>query len=209
VNGEAHDNPRRAYFDELSERWDQIYDIGRARPLLCAGLERLGVAPGERVVDLGCGTGVLLGCLIDHLGPAGRIEAIDLAPRMIAASRRKFPDPRVSYHVADAASLPLEDNSIDRLICFSAWPHFPDPDAVVQEAARVLRPGSRLHVWHIDSRQKINDIHRNAGPAVQRDFLEEAPALADRMQRCGMQIESIRDDDEAYEVGASMPYTTT
>jgi len=195
-------NPRRAYFDDLSERWDRIYDIDRARPLLRAGLDRLAVGAAERVVDLGCGTGVLLGCLIDHLDPAGRIEAVDLAPRMIAEARRKYPDPRVRFHVADAASLPFDDASVDRVICFSAWPHFPDPDAVVRQAARVLVPGGRLHVWHIDSRQTINDIHKNAGPAVQQDLLEPASDLAGRMQRQGLQVESTRDDHQAYEITA-------
>mgnify|MGYP001085855617 CR=1 FL=1 len=65
MNIATSDNPRRAYFDDLSERWDQIYDIARARPLLCAGLERLQVGPAERVVDLGCGTGVDVALEVD------------------------------------------------------------------------------------------------------------------------------------------------
>ena len=140
---------------------------------------------------------------LDHLEPAGRIEAVDLAPRMIAEARHKYPDPRVRFHVADAAALPFDDASVDRVICFSAWPHFPDPDAVVRQAARVLVPGGRLHVWHIDSRHTINDIHKNAGRAVQQDLLEPAEHLAARMQRQGLQVESTRDDHQAYEITAT------
>lgn len=198
-------NPRLPFFEALSERWDAIYDAGRARPLLAAGLARHGVGPAEHVVDLGCGTGVLLGVLGEHLGPQGRIEAVDLAPAMIARAQRKFPDPRIRFHVADVCALPLADGAVDRVLCFSAWPHFPDPDAAIAELARVLRPGGRLHIWHIDSRATINHIHQTADPAVAHDLLEPAADLAARLQAAGLTVTSQQDDDQAYELVAHTP----
>lgn len=193
---------RREYFDHLADQWDDFYETDRVRPLLVEGLRALAVDPAEQVIDLGCGTGVLLGCLLDHLGPEGRVRAVDFSPRMIEKARAKYPDDRVEFLVADAARIPVPDASVDRVVCFSAWPHFPDPQAVIRELLRVLKPGGRLHVWHADSREKINDIHKNAHHSVHHDVLEAADLLCDRMCREGLVIEDRRDDREAYLVTA-------
>jgi ubiquinone/menaquinone biosynthesis C-methylase UbiE len=193
---------RREYFDDLANRWDDFYDTDRVRPLLIDGLCRLAVEPGEQVIDLGCGTGALLGCLLEHLGPQGRVHAVDFSPRMIEKAKAKHQDDRVSFLVADAGKIPVPDASMDRVLCFSAWPHFPDPDAVIKELLRLLKPGGRLHVWHVDSREKINDIHKHAHAAVHHDILESADQLCGRMCRMGLVIEEQRDDQDTYLITA-------
>ena len=193
---------RREYFDDLANRWDDFYDTDRVRPLLIDGLCRLAVEPGEQVIDLGCGTGALLGCLLEHLGPEGRVHAVDFSPRMIEKAKAKHRDDRVSFLVADAGQIPVPDASMDRVLCFSAWPHFPDPDAVIKELLRLLKPGGRLHVWHVDSREKINDIHKHAHAAVHHDILESADQLSNRMGSAGLVVEEQRDDQEVYLITA-------
>jgi ubiquinone/menaquinone biosynthesis C-methylase UbiE len=197
---------RSEYFDQMADRWDQIHGnghkAGQTRGLLRKGLRTFGVGPAERVVDLGCGTGVLLGCLLGHLGSRGRVHAVDFAPRMIARAKKKHPDERVDFLVADAGAIPVPDASVDRVVCFSAWPHFPDPDAVIRELRRILKPGGRLHVWHTSSREKINDIHRNVHQAVCRDMLEPAGQLSERISKAGLTVEEQRDDEDAYLVTA-------
>jgi len=191
-------NPRREYFDSLADGWDEMYDTERVLPLLQQGLEALGVGPAERILDLGCGTGILLGALLARLGPAGRVEAVDLSPRMIARARDKFPDERVRFHVADVTDPPVLDAGFDRAICFSAWPHFPEPDRVIAAIRRVLAPGGRAHVWHADSRAVIDDIHRHAGEAVHHDLLEPAAVLAERFERQGLRVTQQQDDEHGY-----------
>ncbi len=197
---------RSDYFDQMADRWDQNHGnghkAGQTRRLLEDGLRSFGVGAAERVVDLGCGTGVLLGCLLGHLGADGRVHAVDFAPRMIARARKKHPDGRVEFLVADAGAIPVPDASVDRVVCFSAWPHFPDPDAVIRELRRILKPGGRLHVWHTSSREKINDIHKNVHRAVCRDMLEPAHQLSGRMREAGFSVEEQRDDEDAYLVTA-------
>jgi ubiquinone/menaquinone biosynthesis C-methylase UbiE len=193
---------RREYFDHLSDHWDEFYETDRVRPLLKEGLRAFAVDPQEHVIDLGCGTGVLLGCLLDHLGPAGRVHAVDFSAKMIEKAKAKHNDRRVNFLTADARSIPVPDASIDRVICFSAWPHFPDPEPVIKELLRVLKPGGRLHIWHVDSREKINDIHKHAHQSVHHDVLEAADQLCDRMCQEGLVIEDQRDDQDAYLVTA-------
>ena len=118
---------------------------------------------------------------------------------MIEKAKAKHRDDRVSFLVADAGQIPVPDASMDRVLCFSAWPHFPDPDAVIKELLRLLKPGGRLHVWHVDSREKINDIHKHAHAAV---HLESADQLSNRMGSAGLVVEEQRDDQEVYLITA-------
>lgn len=196
-------DPKRAFFDELAPRWEEMIDLPRVLAELRRGLDGLGIAASEAIGDIGCGTGVLAGELLARLGPAGRVEAVDLSPRMLEQARARLPDPRVRFHLADAAGLPLPARSLDRVICFSAWPHFDDPDRVIAQLRRVLRPGRPAHVWHVDSRQTINQIHAGAGEAVHRDLLEPAARLAGRFEAAGFSVLQTVDSEDAYLVTAA------
>jgi demethylmenaquinone methyltransferase/2-methoxy-6-polyprenyl-1,4-benzoquinol methylase len=193
---------RREYFDKLSPRWDQIIDLSRVRSRLCSGLANMGVGVGEHVLDIGCGTGNLSLCLLETLGAKGRIHAVDISPLMLAKAREKIADPRVAFHEASADNLPLDSQTIDRVICFSTWPHVTDPVATLMELRRVLRDGGWLHIWHIDSRETINHIHQNAGEAVHSDLLPPASELAGLMEGNGFTVRTIVDDDEEYLLAA-------
>jgi demethylmenaquinone methyltransferase/2-methoxy-6-polyprenyl-1,4-benzoquinol methylase len=199
------DNPRRAFFDDLAERWDGFDDQEALAARLDAGLVELGLGPSERVLDLGCGTGNLTRALLARLGPAGRVWAVDLAPRMIARARRKIADPRVEFRVADLEREPLGLAGLDRIVCYSVWPHLEDPARVARTCLGWLRPGGRLHVWHLAPRHKINEIHAGAGPAVAHDVLLPADETAALLAEAGFEVELAREDEDRYLVSARRP----
>ena len=98
--------------------------------------------------------------------------------------------------------MPFEDGSLDRVFCFSMWPHVADPKAALQEIKRVLKPGGALHIWHIDSRYTINHVHANAGEAVREDVLIPAAELAEFVRQTGFDIEEVVDSDTEYLISA-------
>ena len=100
-----------------------------------------------------------------------------MSPRMIEMARQGA---RPASGVARGGRpvLPLPDESCDRVICYSVWPHFDDRAAVAAELGRVLRPGGSLHVWHLGSRARVNAIHASAGEAIRHDVA--APGGRDR-----------------------------
>ena len=189
---------KRLYFDELSSRWDGFTDHDRVRGALRIELDRLAVVPDVHVIDLGCGTGNLTAVLLERLGAGGTITAVDFSEAMVARARGKFPDARVKWCVADAAALPLMPTSCDYAICFSAWPHFVNPLAVLREMNRVLRLDGSFVILHIDSREKINQIHSSASPAIMHDLLSPAADAAALLPAAGFAVEECDDSAERY-----------
>ncbi len=151
------------YFDSIADKWDGWMDMDSINRRISAGLSRFGITAGECVLDVGCGTGNLTRKLLERLDESGRVMAVDVSPQMIELAKAKNPDPRSVFHVADVCCLPVEDRSLDRVLCFSMWPHVEEPEKALLEIKRVLKPGGFLHIWHIDSRETINHIHANAG----------------------------------------------
>jgi ubiquinone/menaquinone biosynthesis C-methylase UbiE len=200
---------RRRFFDDMAAQWDARVATDAFMTRLHAAVDALDIAGSEAVLDLGCGTGNLTRVLAGRLHDDASIMAVDISTAMLDIARGKLPgDGRVQWLSADAHSLPLHDGVVDRVICFSAWPHFSDPAAVAAELLRVLRPGGVLHVLHVDGRDTINRIHGDAGGAVAHDVLPPATTLATLLATAGFVPRLLRDESHHYLVTVARPETT-
>ena len=195
------------FFDGIADKWDGWEDLEAVAQKLSHGLDDLGVTADETIVDVGCGTGNLTRALLSKLSDAGRVVAIDISNKMVKRAREKVLDPRVEWHVGDASRMPIDDSSVDRIICFSVWPHFEDPNAAAEEFKRVLRQRGVLHVWHLSPRATINEIHASASEAVANDILVPATKAAKLLEKHGFEPYEVvdDDDDDRYLVSARMP----
>jgi ubiquinone/menaquinone biosynthesis C-methylase UbiE len=112
-------------------------------------LDRVGIQPGERVLELGPGPGAFTVDAARRAGPGGRIIAVDIQPEMIAWVEQRVREAgltNVQTHVAGAYELPLEGESIDRAFLVTVLPEVPDRDRALAELWRVVKPGGRLSV---------------------------------------------------------------
>ena len=123
-------NARATSYDDITAI---ITNYGIA-PLLDAA----GIAPGQELLDVCCGTGLVAQAAAAR---GATVTAIDIAEDMIAAARAK--DLPADFHVGDAEALSFPDRTFDRVICNFGLFHVPEPDKAIAEAARVLRPGGR------------------------------------------------------------------
>ncbi|MCA9880401.1 MAG: methyltransferase domain-containing protein [Thermomicrobiales bacterium] len=118
-------------------------------------LALLDLAPGERVLELGCGTGVFLPALATAVRPTGQVVGLDHNPGFLEEARQRVAatggSALVTFEEADATRLPFPDASFDAVHVERVLMHLPDPDAALREVRRVLRPGGRFVAAEPDS----------------------------------------------------------
>jgi ubiquinone/menaquinone biosynthesis C-methylase UbiE len=104
------------------------------------------LAPGMRVLDAGCGSGILLDAAARAVGSAGAVVGLDVSPEALAVSRlRSALNRNCGVEWADLArGIPWSDDSFDAVLCHRLLEELPDPEAFVRDAARVLRPGGAV-----------------------------------------------------------------
>ena len=119
-----------------------------------AYLDLLRIAPGERVLDVGCGTGVVTRAVATRVGPTGHVLGVDPSPTMLAVAReiaeREVVAEQIEFRVGDARALPVDDAAFDVVMAITALSHTTDAEQAIPELLRAVRPGSRVGVFDID-----------------------------------------------------------
>jgi SAM-dependent methyltransferase len=138
---------------EAAEVYEQFFVpalFGQFAPLVA---EAAGAAPGQRSLDVACGTGVLAREMHRRTAPGGRATGLDRNPGMLAVARRT--EPAVDWLEAKAEALPLPDGHFDAVVSQFGLMFFEDRVAALGEMWRVLRPGGCLVVAVWDALEKL------------------------------------------------------
>ena len=122
----------------------------RQREMLDEYLDDLALTAGSRVLEVGCGTGAVARRIAERFDGA-QVVGIDPSPVFVEHARRLAAAVgRVSFVVGDGRELPFEDAGFDAVVCHTSLCHIPGPERVLEEAARVARPGGQLAVFDGD-----------------------------------------------------------
>ena len=138
VHGYASEEQERLV--EQAEHWRE--------ELILSGTK---LAPGTRLLEVGCGVGAVLGILGDAF-PGVVLSGVDIEDRQLGAARAHLADLglQADLRKADATALPYEDASFDHVWMMWFLEHVPDPVAALKEARRVLVPGGRITAIEVD-----------------------------------------------------------
>ncbi len=129
-------------YEDLMGRW--------SRRLAGPFIDFAGLAEGESVLDVGCGTGSLTLALAERAKVA-RVTGLDLSEAYIAFARARTEDERIAFETADACALPYADGAFDRVMSMLVLNFVPDAPAATAEMVRVTRPGGVVAaaVWDL------------------------------------------------------------
>jgi ubiquinone/menaquinone biosynthesis C-methylase UbiE len=132
---------------DYEQLWHAQLAEAQAALMSLAALE-----PGERALDIACGTGLVSFEAARAVGPGGHVLGVDLSERMVDTAERRALELKLSncrFSRMDAETLALPDASFDAVLCALGLMYMPDPEHAVREMRRVLRPGGRisLAIW--------------------------------------------------------------
>ena len=178
------------FFDRCAPWWDE--DMIRNEPIIAKILDNGGIRQGVHVLDVACGTGVLFPDYLQR--GAASVTGIDIAPEMAKIAAAKFP--QVKVICGDVETEPF-DRQFDVIMVYNAFPHFPDPAALIARLAALTKTGGRLSVAHGMSRAALIRHHERAS-TVSIDLLEEGELA--KIFAPWFDVDVVISDDQMYQV---------
>lgn len=182
-----------------AENYQRYFVPAIATPVSADLLRTANLQPGERVLDVACGTGVVTRLAAEQVGPAGSVTAVDIAPDMIEVAKSVPcpPGSPIEWQVGDATSLQLPDNSFDVVLCQMGLMFVPDRVAALVEMRRVLSAGGRLVVntpgriqptFELMEQAIVDHISPELGGFVRAVFsIHDPQALATLFREAGLE----------------------
>jgi demethylmenaquinone methyltransferase/2-methoxy-6-polyprenyl-1,4-benzoquinol methylase len=152
----------KTFFNRAAPLWDQK-ESSRDRQTIDIMLRLSNIRPGMRLLDAGCGTGILEPFLLAY--QPERIYAVDFAENMIHVAQEKCADERIEYICLDFYRVSPKRYASDLCLFYNAFPYFDDARRVAVHAARLIPPGGRLTISHTQGKQAADDLHTRGLPA--------------------------------------------
>lgn len=160
----------KQFFNNFATRWDD--EPIAEKKIINTILDNAEITEGINVLDIGCGTGVMFPFYMER--NVQSITAVDLSPEMVKIAKSKFSQATVIC--GDAENITF-DKKFDVIMIYNAFPHFPDPEKLIENLSKHLKDGGRLSIAHGMSKKELDDIHMKSASYVS-NILPECDELA-------------------------------
>ena len=181
------------FFNKLAPGWDagQILNAGNINTIL----DNAGVYASRSVLDVACGTGVLVPWYLER--EVASVTGVDISPEMVRIGRSNHQYPQISFVLGDIEELSF-DQQFDCVVVFNSFPHFPKPERLISKLARLLKPGGSLTIAHSMGLEQINQHHSGSASKVSIGLMP-ADELAEIVCKY-LEVTVSIDNDEMYQV---------
>lgn len=178
------------FFDRLAPMWDDDMIINTH--VVNKILDHAGVTQGKKVLDVACGTGVMVPFYLER---GASVVGVDISAKMIEIATKKFGQPQVAFVCDDVqkADLPRD---FDCAVVYNAFPHFESPCDLAFALADKLKTGGRVTIAHGMSRKWIDSHHKQVPSSVSNPLISEEE-LAQILSK-HFDVDIVISDDEKY-----------
>ena len=153
----------KQYGGNTAENYERYFVPTIGVAFATALLDAVEVHPGERVLDVACGTGIVTRLAAERVGPNGAVAGLDLNPGMLAVARSvPSSGAAIEWHEADAESLPLADGSFNAVVSSLGLQFVPDKALALREMWRVLAPDGRVAIGTVGPTPPLFEILEQA-----------------------------------------------
>lgn len=185
------------FFNTMASKWDEIIYVDNDK--INYALDKTNVEKGSKILDVGTGTGVMIPFLIDKIGEKGEVIAVDIAQKMLCIAKDKFKDNnRVSFLNLNIEIDDIEEE-FDLIVCYSVFPHFENKTRTIKKLVNNnLRENGRLLIFHSQSKEDINKIHKQADDIVSEDKLIDLKTQQTIFENAGLNVIDGIDNQNMY-----------
>lgn len=154
----------KEFFNERAKTWDSKERTSQDK--VKELLEFCQLKKNEKVLDVGCGTGVISGLLTEQ---SGGVTALDLSENMIAEAKKKFEGSGIKFVCTDLYS--YSGGDFDCVVIYNAYPHFTDKIALAKKLSELLKQNGRAMIIHSMGRERLNEHHKGLEHAISVSLL--------------------------------------
>lgn len=176
------------FFDSRAENWDTVNT--QNQQVIHRILDLGDIKDGVSVLDVACGTGVLFP---DYQKRNAKVIGIDVSPEMVKIAREKFPEYEI---ICDNAVTYNFQKQFDRIMIFNAYPHFENPEKLIENLMKSLKIGGRFSIAHGASREEIQKCHSGVAQSISLD-LPEAEDVASLLSK-HLKVDIVISDSQMY-----------
>ena len=151
-------DPIASFFNALAEKWDDIAENNDS--LIDFIVKYADIKPEDKVLDIGCGTGILESRILQY-NPQ-KILAVDISENMFLKARKIYIGAAIEFRNADIYS--LQETEFNKAFIFNAYPHFLNRRLLAERVSSCLKAGGRFLVAHDHSRSAVNARHADIMP---------------------------------------------
>jgi ubiquinone/menaquinone biosynthesis C-methylase UbiE len=189
---------RQEFFNNIALSWDERFQTKELNDFLRQLVPTFQLKRGQRVLDVGTGTGILIPFLLEAVGSTGQVTAIDFAEKMVEVCKIKYANlPNVTVLVQQVEKLNFPSGTFDTVTCFGLFPHLENKKEALNQINRVLKPGGKLIIAHALSSKEIKAHHHNSS-VVAHDMLPDELEMKRLLNQAGFTEIQITDKPGSY-----------
>lgn len=186
------------FFNSVAKNWDNMINVDESK--INYLLNKLKIQEDDEILDIGTGTGVLIPFLNERVC-TGRIKGVDISEGMLEVAKSKFNHlSNVDFDLVNVEKEELK-HQYDKIILYSMYPHLENKTQTISNLVKdSLKEDGILMIAHSDSRELLNNLHRNSDERVHESILMEINEQKNVFINAGLKVIEAFENDEMYYV---------